>query len=224
MEGFEIAKSELADNPSTRCPCILTLDVSSSMGGQPITELNQGIQQFYEEIRTDEVAVYSVEIGIVTFSSDARVITPIRSAEGPVPPTLEAEGSTSLGEGLNLALDILEERKNLYKQTGISYFQPWLILLTDGAPTDEWESAAQRVHQLAGQRKLSFFGIAVGEGANMQTLSEICPPERPPVRLKGVRFRELFEWLSKSMSAVSGSRMGDSIKTPAISGWAEIAT
>lgn len=222
MAGFEIAEYELAENPSARCACILVLDVSSSMEGQPIHELNQGIRQFYREIKNDEVARYSVEIGIVTFSTGARIIKQINSADGPVPPTLRANGVTCLGEGLNLALNTLSARKNLYKQTGVSYYQPWMVLMTDGQPTDEWRAAAQRAHQLTKQRKLSFFGVAVGDKADMDTLKQICPPHRPPARMRGVQFREFFDWLSKSMSMVSRSTTHSTIKTPPISGWAEV--
>ncbi len=222
MEGFEIQKHELAENPTPRCACILLLDVSSSMMGQPIAELNEGIRLFYEEIKNDETARYAVEIGIVTFSTGARVLTSIRSTEGPVPPTLHADGVTNLGEGLELALDILQERKDLYKRMGISYYQPWMVLMTDGQPTDEWRSAARRAHELAGQRKLSFFGIAIGDSADMDTLKEICPPNRPPVRMKGICFDKFFVWLSRSMSCISRSTTGSSVELPDISGWAEI--
>ena len=222
MTGFEIEKHELAENPSPRCACILTLDVSSSMEGLPILELNEGIQIFHREINDDEFARYSVEIGIVTFSSGARVVTQIGSADGQPPPTLHASGMTWLGEGLELALDTLEERKNLYKLMGVSYYQPWMVLMTDGQPNDSWRNASRRVHELVGEKKLAFFGIAIGDLADMQTLQEICPPERPPVRLKGVRFRDFFQWLSASMSRVSRSTAGNSVKLPDISGWAEI--
>jgi len=222
MSGFEIQEHQLAENPSPRCPCILLLDISGSMAGQPIAELNEGIKQFYQEIKDDEIARWSVEIGIVTFSSGANVHSQISSTDGPVPPTLRASGSTSLGMGLNVALDILLDRKNLYQQSGISYYQPWMILMTDGQPTDEWRSAAERVHQQTEQKKLSFFGIAVGNGADMATLTEICPLDRPPVRLKGIQFNKFFEWLSKSMSMVSRSTTGSSIRLPEINGWAEV--
>ena len=34
---------EFADNPQPRCPCVLVLDTSGSMGGAPIAELNRGL-------------------------------------------------------------------------------------------------------------------------------------------------------------------------------------
>lgn len=223
MKGFEVERTELAENPATRCACVVAVDVSSSMSGQPIAELNEGLKEFYREIANDEVAKYSVEPGIVTFSSGASVATQINSTDGPVPPTLHAAGCTDLGKGLTLALDLLQARKALYKQAGLAYYQPWLVLMTDGQPTDDWRSAAQRVHELSSQGKLVFLGIAIGDNADIDTMRQICPPNRPPARLKELNFREFFQWLSQSMKAVSGSLQGTSLQLPDRSGWDYIA-
>ncbi|HHJ3527691.1 TPA: hypothetical protein ACQJSE_004482, partial [Escherichia coli] len=39
-EQIMFATSDSASNPEPRCPCILLLDVSGSMNGRPINELN----------------------------------------------------------------------------------------------------------------------------------------------------------------------------------------
>jgi uncharacterized protein YegL len=68
-----------------------------------------------------------------------------------------------------------------------------------------------------------FLGVGVGDGADMNTLAAICPPDRPPRRLRGLRFSGFFEWLSLSMGAVARSSAGDvSVRLPGIGGWAEV--
>ena len=42
------AAAEFADNPEPRCPCLLLLDVSGSMAGGKIEELNAGLKAFEE--------------------------------------------------------------------------------------------------------------------------------------------------------------------------------
>ena len=69
-----------------------------------------------------------------------------------------------------------------------------------------------------------FFAVGV-QGANMEILCQIAIAERPPLNLKGLRFRDLFSWLSNSLSAVSRSSPGDAVPlespvTP--SGWASV--
>ena len=220
--GFEIVENELATNSATRCPCVLLLDTSGSMYGKPIEELNAGIQQFLNDACNDEIAKLSLEVGVVTFASGANVLSEIVPVEGLVIPTLEAGGSTCLGEGLSLAMDSLAARRKLYKKTGTSAYAPWMTLMTDGQPTDSWEETARRLHKVAEAEKLNFLGIGIGDNVDMDTLIEICPPSFPPVKLKGLNFREFFRWLADSLSQVSRSAPNDEIRLGDVSGWAAL--
>ena len=46
--SFEHKNDDFASNPEPRCPCLLLLDVSGSMRGHPIDELNAGLNTFKE--------------------------------------------------------------------------------------------------------------------------------------------------------------------------------
>jgi uncharacterized protein YegL len=91
-------------------------------------------------------------------------------------------------------------------------YQPWIFLITDGAPTDEWQSAAQMVQAETSAKALAFFGVGV-EGADMQILSSITPRA---LKLDGLKFKELFIWLSQSQKRVSGSKPGQQTPLPQI--------
>jgi len=218
-------------NPAPRCPCVLLLDVSGSMEGQPIVELNAGVKTFFEEVCSDDFARFSVEPAIVTFGAnlgvgEVEIVMPFFSladVQTIDPPQFQAGGYTPMGEAIRVGLDMLEKRKREYRRQGIAYYQPWMVLLTDGRPTDEWRYSAQRVRGLSEQRKLVFIGVGVGPYVDMDILGQICPPNRPPKRIQGLRFREFFEWLSQSMGAVSRSSVGDGkVKLPPTDGWAEV--
>jgi hypothetical protein len=55
------------DNPGPRCPCLLLLDVSASMTGRPMEELNAGLVLLKDELSADSLASKRVQIGVVTF-------------------------------------------------------------------------------------------------------------------------------------------------------------
>jgi uncharacterized protein YegL len=119
-------------------------------------------------------------------------------------------------------LDRLEARKETYKANGIQYYRPWIFLITDGAPSDCWQLAAQRVREDEAKRRLCFFAVGV-EHADMKILAQIAPPERPPIKLGGLDFRSLFVWLSTSMKRVSSEKIGVAVALPPV-GWGQITT
>jgi uncharacterized protein YegL len=211
-----------AENPDPRCPVVLLLDTSGSMTGKPIDQLNQGLVTFQQELSQDSLAARRVQVAIVTFDSYVNVVQDFVDFNQFNPPHLSATGTTAMGEGIETALNLIEFHKQRLKsaEIAIDYYRPWLLMITDGAPTDSWQNAAQMLHQFYANKKVVFFAIAV-QGADMNILSQIVPPGSiPPQQLKGLAFNQLFTWLSKSMGPVSRSQgSGAQVALPDASGW-----
>lgn len=197
-----IGLPEFVDNPENRCPVILLLDTSASMSGIPIQELNRRIAVFKEDVLRDEQASLSVEVAIIKFGGSVNLLQDFVTIDNFKTPVMEANGDTPMGQAIEYALDLLETRKATYKENHIQYYRPWVFLITDGAPTDNWQLAAQKLREAEESRRLLFFAVGV-EGADFNTLKQIAPPNRPPVQLNGLDFRSLFVWLSSSMKRIS---------------------
>ena len=217
-EQIGFGTSEFADNPGPRCPCLLLLDVSGSMQGQPIDEMNAGLITFRDELAADALAMKRVEVGIVTFGP-VRIALPFQGAASFYPPNLSAQGDTPMGCAIKQGLEMVRQRKDEYKVNGISYYRPWVFLITDGGPTDEWQSAADAVRQGEQSKSFAFFAIGI-QGANMETLQMISV--REPLLLDGLRFRDLFSWLSDSLRSVSQSTPGTEVPLQPPQGWASV--
>jgi len=218
FEQIPFGSDNFADNPEPRCPCVLLLDTSGSMSGMPIAQLNEGVRTFRQELLQDPLAAKRVEVAMVSFGpvtveSDFHTVPNFR------PRDLEVTGDTPLGAAINTGIDMVNRRKSEYKEHGISYYKPWIILITDGAPTDDWTRAAQRVREGEDNKSFAFFAIGV-EGADMATLSGISV--RTPLKLRGLMFREFFLWLSASMKMVSSKNPGSNVNLIPPSGWTEL--
>ena len=213
------AAVEFAANPEPRCACVLLLDVSSSMSGKPIAALNEGLAAFARDVSGDAVASQRVEVAIVTFGGEVATAQDFVTVGDFEPSTLKAGGWTPMGQAIERALDMVDERKALYRENGIVYYRPWVFLITDGHPTDSWDEAARRVHEAEAAGRVAFFAVGV-EGADMEILSRIAV--RDPLKLSGLQFVELFLWLSQSQRAVSTSKPGDQTALPPVDGWAVV--
>ncbi|MGY3582022.1 uncharacterized protein YegL [Bradyrhizobium sp. USDA 4341] len=215
--------TEFAENPEMRCPCVLVADTSESMkDNDAIGELNVGLVAFKDELEKDAMAKKRVDVAVVSFGGRVEVVQEFTGVETFYPPKLKASGDTPAGEALMLTMQLIRERKTLYRANAIPYYRPWIVFLTDGRPTDQWHAAAAAVREGEAAKAFSFFACGV-RGADMATLSQIAPEARPPVRLLETRFTEMFRWLSSSLSAVSHSKgPDDKVALPAPVGWTSV--
>lgn len=221
---------EFADNPEPRCPVVLLIDKSGSMGGEPINQVNEGLRVLADELKSDNLASLRVELAIVTFGGDVRVYdkfttTEVNGASSDAnmafvsaidfnPPILIPSGQTPMGEAVEVGLRLIRERKDSYKNNGIRYYRPWLFLMTDGEPTDSerWPKAAEQVIQEEARKGVICFCVGT-DNARMDILAKFSSIN-PPVKMNGLHFKEMFQWLSGSLSGIAQNKPGDQVSLP----------
>lgn len=216
-DGIDLNKNT---NFHPRSPTAFILDTSGSMNGEPIQELNKALPGLFKELLANDLTSLRVEPSIITCGGDVKVMLPFGPLESveSCTVTLTANGETPLGTAIMKAIDEIEVRKAYYRTEGLSHYVPTIVILSDGRPTDfEWKQASERLHQLSNKGKSSWTVIAVGIGprADIESLKLITSAAMPPMRLEGLKFAELFRWLSGSIHAATNQApVGDT--TPGI--------
>lgn len=213
--------AESPQNYEQKCCCVLVLDVSGSMAGKPINELNKAIHGFYESIQNNPTTSNRLEIAVVEFSSTVNTLVDPSLVQSFSMPTLVTKDTTALVDGVREGLSIVRSRKDWYKQTGQPYYRPWIILITDGEPDNGQDIIGLSSEINEGMEKKEFFFFAVGvQGANMNMLKQISNLNMmPPSELEGLEFEKFFAWLSASMGSVTNSKDGDKINLPSPAAW-----
>lgn len=181
--------------------CVLLLDTSGSMAGDPIEKLNEGVRLFKKQIVEDKTfgstTSKCIDVAIVTFGSPVQILQKFEPVTKMITTSFEANGSTPLGEALDIALSMIEWQKKRYNEAGVPYYRPWIFSITDGAPDKDNElySATQKLKFMEANKKVLSYCVGV-RGFDRETMKSIFSKV---YELKDINFPKLFEFLANSL-------------------------
>lgn len=185
--------------------CLLLLDTSGSMTGAPIEQLNNALNQFKLEVCEDNMTRDILDIAIVEFNTDVRLVQPFVPIEYMEPVQLQAGGGTNMAPAIQLAIDMVSERSRFYRRSGTEPYKPWIIMISDGFG-GEVSGIAETIRGLEADNKIKFFSLGV-EGYDSKTLHQLSGEK--VMKLRGYDFTSFFNWVNKSMRSVSLSSPGE---------------
>lgn len=207
--------SDFGNSTKRRLPICFCLDTSGSMLGNPIQQLNMGLSNFVASIKANDDTKSATDIAIVTFGSSVEIVMPFGKIKDEGIPEISASTTlTPIGEGILTALELLNARKEGYKDLGIKYYQPWLVVITDGAPQGpnamaNMNLAIEACNELEKNDKLVIFNIGVGNSVDFDILKKLSLKREEPISVSSSDFGKLFEFLGSSSSSVVSSGMSD---------------
>ena len=186
-----------------RLPVYLLLDCSESMAGEPIKALDNGLRFLLAELRGNPMALETVALSIIGFSSKARQLVPLTDLIGFQVPKLRLGSGTALGAALDLWQQCMarEVIKSTPDQKGD--YKPICFLLTDGEPTDSWERAADQVRTAFVDRNGTLVAVACGADADPSKLRRLTETVVTVKDSAGEALAGFFKWVSASVSTAS---------------------
>ena len=179
-------------------------DKSGSMFGTKIGQVNNAMKDIPKIIK--EVADGAPNANIVVaaaFSSDVEWIT-----SKPQTPEefinswkdMKAEGLTSLGAALK-SLNEKMSRKEFLGDNPMGYLAPGVIILSDGEPTDDWETPLKELRKNNWFKNAIKVAFAVGDDANKDVLAEICGTKEAVVSIDDPeKIRQYIKFVTATVS------------------------
>lgn len=195
-------------------PFYLCLDVSQSMSGTPIAEVNAELPRVRTGIGQDPAVAEVVRFGIVTFSDVARTVLPLVDlALVESMPSVEVEGRTSYAAAFDHLRRVIEADYQAGRASGERWYRPAVLFVSDGRPTDpddRWREAHRRLVDPAWRRRPNILAFGFGE-AVPEILAEVAEnkPNRAFVAAAGTApsavVPELMAGLIQSIVSSSAS-------------------
>lgn len=187
-----------------RLPIYFLIDVSESMVGDPISQVQDGIATIVQELKTDPQALETVYISIVVFAGEAKTLVPLQDIISFYPPKFPIGSGTSLSKGLgHLMYDL---RKNLIKTTEQQKgdWKPIVFLFTDGVPTDDSTSAINEWKN-NWKRTANLVAVSLGNGSDLPLLGQLTDNILQLENTDSAGYREFFKWVTDSIKTSSES-------------------
>ena len=183
-----------------RLPVYLVLDVSYSMMGEALEAVKVGVQSLVTALRQDPHALETVYLSVVTFGGEAKQLMPLTELPLFNAPQLEANGATPLGEALRVTADAIGTEVQRNSGGAKGDWKPMIFLMTDGLPTDDWESQLERFRAL---KTGVVVACAAGSGADTDVLKRITESVISLDTADSQSIGAFFKWVSASVTANS---------------------
>lgn len=185
-----------------RLPIFFVLDVSESMAGEPLAQLQSAMESIVEQLRQDPNALETVHISVIAFAGKAGMVVPLVELMSFYPPGLPLGGGTALGEALDELMTRIEieVKKTTPDQRGD--WEPVIYLLTDGRPTDRTEAAIRRWRQQYASRA-HLIAVTLGSGADTRVLKQLTDDVVSLDTGDGDDLSRFAQWVTASVAAQS---------------------
>jgi uncharacterized protein YegL len=187
-----------------RFPIYFLIDISESMVGDQIQQVEEGMASIIKAVKSDPHAIETVWVSILVFAGQAKTLVPLQEVVSFYPPRFPIGSGTSLSKGLGHLM--YELRTNLVKTTYEvkGDWKPLVFLFTDGVPTDDSKTAVAEWKQ-NWQKTANLVAISFGDENNTALLSELTENVLLFKNSTEEDYKKFFKWITDSIKSSSVS-------------------
>ena len=176
------------------------IDTSGSMKGEPIESVKVGIESMLSSLRQEPYALESVNISIITYDREVKVLAPLTPLEDFQLPEIVCpeSGPTHTGAALELLCKQVDSEVQLSTPERKGDWMPLLFLLTDGKPSDI-QVYNNAIPQVRKRHFASIVACAAGMHAKTDPLKQLTDQVYALDTLDSASFKKFFQWVSASI-------------------------
>ena len=179
-------------------PVILLLDVSGSMGGAKMQNLNEAVKNMLEIFRGTENSETEIHVAVITFGAEVKLHQALVSACDIKWNDLSASGGTPLGTAFKMAKAMIEDKDVVPSRA----YRPTVVLVSDGRPGDSWENPLQAFIKEGRSAKCDRMAMAIGADADESVLGKFLEGTKNPLFYaeNAKQLRDFFKFVTMSVT------------------------
>jgi uncharacterized protein YegL len=193
-------------------PVVLLLDVSSSMSGDKIDNLNKAVEDMLDTFVKEEKMETEILVSVITFGNQVELHVPYTKASQVQWKSLQADGMTPMGAALKMAKAMIEDKET----TPSRAYRPTIVLVSDGQPNDSWENPLEDFINEGRSSKCDRMAMAIGRDADEEVLKRFV--ESTPHDLffaeNAGQLHEFFQRVTMSVTMRAQSNDPNVVPTP----------
>ena len=188
-------------------PVVLLLDVSGSMGGAKIQNVNSAVRDMLDTFRDTENSEIEIHVAIITFGGEVRLHQELARSSDIEWHDLSASGGTPLGTAFEMAKAMIED-KNVVPSRA---YRPTVVLVSDGQPNDSWENPLQAFIRDGRSAKCDRMAMAIGKDADEVVLGKFIEGTKNSLFYaeNAKQLRDFFKFVTMSVTIRTKSRTPD---------------
>lgn len=193
-------------------PVVLLLDVSYSMTGEKIDNLNKAVQDMLNTFSQEGKMETEIQVSVITFGHEVALHVPYTKASQVEWQPLEANGMTPMGSALEMAKAMIEDKET----TPSRAYRPTIVLVSDGMPNDTWEKPLEDFIGSGRSSKCDRMAMAIGSDADEGVLKrfiEGTPHELFYAKNAG-QLHEFFKFVTMSVTTRTRSQDPNVVPEP----------
>lgn len=202
MTGFN--PSDFTVAKAKPLPVVLLLDVSTSMQGNSIKELNSAVKDMVEDFASAEKNEIEILVSIITFGAEVLLHTPYTSAKDIEWQDLDVSGATPMGTAFSMAKAMIEDKET----TPSRAYRPTIVLVSDGEPNDVWQQPLRELVNEGRSQKCDRMAMAIGSDASNSVLNEFVSGTENKVftAQDSSQIQEFFKFVTMSVTTRTQSQ------------------